>query len=64
MDTITLNTFDELSLYELSDISGGVNWWDLGVAVVGVGGMFIGGPAGIGIGLFCGAYSITRAICS
>lgn len=64
MESIELNTFSDLSLQELNNVSGGVNWAYLGVAALGVGGMFASGPVGIGIGLFCGAYGVTRAICS
>lgn len=64
MQNIDLDLFYDLSSQELYDVSGGVNWIDLGVAALGVGGMFASAPVGIGIGLFCGAYSITRAICS
>lgn len=59
-----LNTLSDLSFQELNNISGGVNWCDVGVGVLGVAGMIAGGPVGVAIGLFGCSYSITRGICS
>lgn len=51
----------ELSEAELSNLSGGFNLVDFTVATVGGIGLVAGGPVGIGIGLFCTAYAMTRA---
>ena len=57
---MNLDAFKELENNDMSQINAGGPV----AAALGVGGMFASGPVGIGIGLFCGSYGVTRAICS